>query len=115
MIFKLLLNIDFSFHKKKNGQRDYILVIIYFIGLCCCARYEIQWLTYILKGLCKNSRIWFKPGYQRKLTNRIPIDLGMGLGYNVFRDVTHKIGIEIINESTHYLNFTGGLSIGYIF
>ena len=67
------------------------------------------------KDLVKTTGFGLKLGYQRKLTNRIPIDFGMGLGYNVFRDVTHKIGIEIIKESSHYLNFTGGLSIGYIF
>ena len=66
------------------------------------------------KDLVKTAGFGLKFGYQWKLTNRIPIDLGVGLGYNVFRDVTHKIGIEIIKESTHYLNFTGGLSIGYI-
>jgi hypothetical protein len=67
------------------------------------------------KDLVKTAGFGLKLGYQRKLTNRIPIDFGIGLGYNVFRDVTHKFGIEIIKESTHYLNFTGGLSIGYIF
>jgi hypothetical protein len=67
------------------------------------------------KDLVKTAGFGLKLGYQRKLTNRIPIDFGMGLGYNVFRNVTHKFGIEIIKESTHYLNFTGGLSIGYIF
>ena len=66
------------------------------------------------KDLVKTAGLGLKFGYQRKLTNRIPMDIGMGLGYNVFRDVTHKIGIEIIKESTHYLNFTGGLSFGYI-
>lgn len=67
------------------------------------------------KDLVKTAGFGLKLGYQIKLTNRIPIDFGMGLGYNLFRDVTHKMGIEIIKESTHYLNFTGGLSIGYIF
>jgi hypothetical protein len=67
------------------------------------------------KDLVKTAGFGLKLGYQRKLTNRIPIDFAMGLGYNVFRDVTHIFGIEIIKESTHYLNFTGGLSIGYIF
>jgi hypothetical protein len=67
------------------------------------------------KDLVKTAGFGLKLGYQKKLTNRIPIDFGMGLGYNVFRNVTHKFGVEIIEESTHYLNFTGGLSIGYIF
>ena len=72
-------------------------------------------LTIYSKDLVKTAGFGLKLGYQKKITDRIPIDFGMGLGYNLFREVTHKCGIEIINESTHYLNFTGGLSIGYIF
>ena len=67
------------------------------------------------KDLVKTAGFGLMFGYQIKLTKRIPLDFGMGLGYNIFRDVKHKIGVEIINESTHYLNFTGSLSIGYIF
>jgi hypothetical protein len=76
---------------------------------------ESNGLMIYSKDLVKTAGFGLKLGYQKKLANRIPIDFGMGLGYNIFRDVKHKIGIEIINESTHYLNFTGGLSIGYIF
>jgi hypothetical protein len=76
---------------------------------------ESNGLMIYSKDLVKTAGFGLKLGYQKKLANRIPIDFGMGLGYNIFRNVRHKLGIEIINESTHYLNFTGGLSIGYIF
>jgi hypothetical protein len=67
------------------------------------------------KDLVKTSGLGLKAGYQSYLANRITVDFGMGLGYNIFRDVKHELGVLIIEESTHYLNFTGALSFGYTF
>jgi len=67
------------------------------------------------KDLVKTAGLGIKLGYHKKLAERITLDFGMGLGYNIFRDVKHELGVSIIEESTHYLNFTGALSIGYAF
>ncbi|SHE77433.1 Protein of unknown function [Mariniphaga anaerophila] len=63
----------------------------------------------------KTAGVGLKPGYQFVLDKRITFDFGLGLGYNLYCDVTHKEGEEIINESTHHLNFTGGMTIGFLF
>ncbi len=59
--------------------------------------------------------IGLKAGYQYNMAEWISLDFGMGFGYNAYRAVTHKTGFEIINEPTHYLNFTGGMAIGIKF
>jgi hypothetical protein len=61
----------------------------------------------------KTAGIGLKTGFQFNIIERISLDFGMGLGYNLYRDVSHKTGDIIINESTHHLNFTGGLAIGF--
>jgi hypothetical protein len=54
-----------------------------------------------------------KTGFQYNIIDWISLDFGIGLGYNLYRDVKNKTGNNIIKESTHHLNFTGGLSIGF--
>ena len=101
--------------KKEWPEGLYLGNYIFFKDYVVARDMESNGLQIYSQDLVKIAGFGLKLGYQRKLKNRIPIDIGMGLGYNLFRDVTHKIGIEIIKESTDYLNFTGGLSIGYIF
>jgi hypothetical protein len=67
------------------------------------------------RDFVKTAGAGLKTGYILKIADRIPIDFTIGLGYNLFCNVNHKLGVIIIEESTHYLNFTAGLSLGYIF
>lgn len=101
--------------KKEWPEGFYLGNYLFFKDYVVARDMKSNGLIIYSEDLVKTAGFGLKLGYQKKLTDRIPIDIGMGLGYNIFRDVTHKIGIEIIKESTHYLNFTGGLSIGYIF
>jgi hypothetical protein len=57
---------------------------------------ESNGLMIYSKDLIKTAGFGLKLGYQKKIAKRIPIDFGMGLGYNLFRDVKHKIGIELL-------------------
>jgi hypothetical protein len=67
------------------------------------------------KDYVKTAGLGLLSGYQWIIARRFTLDFGLGLGYNIFRDVSHKTTVKIIDESTHYLNFTGELSIGYSF
>lgn len=67
------------------------------------------------KDLVKTSGIGLKVGYQWLLVDKISFDISMGLGYNIYCDVLHKEGVIIIEEDSHYFNFSGMLSFGYLF
>jgi hypothetical protein len=67
------------------------------------------------KDLVKTAGVGLKSGYSLKIADRIPIDFTIGFGYNLFCDVIHKQGVVMIDESSDYVNFTGGISFGYIF
>jgi hypothetical protein len=56
-------------------------------------------------------------GYQMKFgnTDRIPLDITMGFGYNIYRDVNHLEGVEIIEESSYFINFLGQITFGFTF
>ena len=63
----------------------------------------------------KTAGMGLKPGYQFVFADRFSFDFGLGFGYNLYRSVEHQVGFAIIDEASHNFNFTGGLTIGYIF
>lgn len=63
----------------------------------------------------KTAGLGVKIGYQTLFLERFSFDFGVGLGYNVFRDVKHALGIGILNESSLNKSITGGVTVGYAF
>jgi hypothetical protein len=67
------------------------------------------------RDLVKTGGVGLKLGFQTLVLDQFSFDFGIGLGYNVFRDVKTAFGVGIVNESTLNTSVTGGVTVGYAF
>ncbi|PIF06732.1 MAG: hypothetical protein CSA36_00130 [Draconibacterium sp.] len=72
-------------------------------------------VTLYSKDNVKTAGIGLKPGYQFKRNDRFCFDISLGFGYNIYCDVDHSEGFVLINKESHKLNFTGFITVGYLF
>jgi hypothetical protein len=111
--FQITPEFRFYFSKSRNWAEGFYLGSYLFYKDYIVARdTELNGISSYSRDDVKTAGIGLKPGFQFNLLEWITFDLGLGLGYNLYRDVAHKAGNRIIDESSHYLNFTGGITIG---
>jgi hypothetical protein len=109
---------EFRFYLSKNknwAEGFYIGSYLFYKDYIVARDIELNGFGAYSRDDVKTAGIGLKSGYQFNMLDWISLDFGMGFGYNLYRDVLHKTGNNIINESTHHLNFTGGLAIGFKF
>lgn len=114
--FQLTPEMRFYFSKRNLPfEGFYFGPYLFYKDYIVAREIESAGVTKYSADLVTTTGMGMKIGYSCELFRNVILDLGLGFGFNFTCNVKHKEGFPIIDESSHYFNATGGMTIGYAF